>query len=244
MLCIRPRGEGQALKTSNQIHRNTNHVERERVGGRVAPVCQPIECRPLQPSTYNLDPFVRSILASMARASSPGSVYTVSSDEASDYAPESSHSGRAAKRPRISGSKRKLSVKASKPIACAALGAKAETDDIEDSLQYVHRPHASGYHAVDRVAELQQDLLNWFERVREKRGMPWRKAYDPSLTMEQKGQRAYEIWVSEVMLQQTQVTTVIAYWQKWIAKWPTIADLAEADIEKVNSAWRKSSVSQ
>lgn len=33
------------------------------------------------------------------------------------------------------------------------------------------------------------------------------------------------------MLQQTQVATVIAYWQRWIAKWPTIADLAKADIE-------------
>jgi hypothetical protein len=37
--------------------------------------------------------------------------------------------------------------------------------------------------------------------------------------------------VSEVMLQQTQVATVIAYWKRWIEKWPTIADLAKADIE-------------
>lgn len=40
------------------------------------------------------------------------------------------------------------------------------------------------------------------------------------------------------MLQQTQVSTVIAYWKKWIERWPTIADLATADIEKVNAAWR------
>ena len=70
--------------------------------------------------------------------------------------------------------------------------------------------------------------------------MPWRKRYDSALTMEEKGQRAYEIWVSEVMLQQTQVNTVIAYWQRWIEKWPTIGDLARADIEEVNAAWRES----
>ena len=58
--------------------------------------------------------------------------------------------------------------------------------------------------------------------------------------MDEKGQRAYEIWVSEVMLQQTQVTTVIAYWKRWIEKWPTIGDLAKADIEEVNAAWRMS----
>lgn len=37
--------------------------------------------------------------------------------------------------------------------------------------------------------------------------------------------------VSEIMLQQTQVATVIAYWKKWIERWPTIADLAQADVE-------------
>lgn len=40
------------------------------------------------------------------------------------------------------------------------------------------------------------------------------------------------------MLQQTQVATVIAYWERWMARWPTIADLAKADIEDVNAAWR------
>ena len=58
--------------------------------------------------------------------------------------------------------------------------------------------------------------------------------------MDEKGQRAYEIWVSEVMLQQTQVTTVIAYWKRWMEKWPTIGDLGKADIEEVNAAWRMS----
>lgn len=52
-------------------------------------------------------------------------------------------------------------------------------------------------------------------------------------------QRRWLMTVSEVMLQQTQVATVCDYWTRWIAKWPTIADLAAADIEEVNAAWRK-----
>ncbi|GHJ84468.1 hypothetical protein NliqN6_0870 [Naganishia liquefaciens] len=100
------------------------------------------------------------------------------------------------------------------------------------------RPHSKAYHDADRIMALQDDLLQWFETVREKRAMPWRKVYNGDLAMTEKGQRAYEIWVSEVMLQQTQVTTVIPYWKKWMTTWPTIADLAQADVEQVNSAWK------
>jgi A/G-specific adenine glycosylase len=163
----------------------------------------------------------------MPRASSPGSVYSVSSGEASDNAPEPAPPVRPTKRARLSGPAQK------NPKS------KAEVDDIEDAGTTIQRPHTTSYHIVEGIVELQQDLLDWFEVVREKRGMPWRKRYDPSLTMEEKGQRAYEIWVSEVMLQQTQVNTVIAYWQRWIEKWPTIGDLAKADIEEVNAAWRE-----
>lgn len=174
----------------------------------------------------------------MARQSSPGSVYSVSSDEVSDYAPESSQSksNKPAKRPRLSGPRKTIK---SGTGSDRKPGVKTESDDIEDVGNSIHRPHGISYHDIDNIAEMQQDLLDWFEVVREKRGMPWRKRYDPNLTMEEKGQRAYEIWVSEVMLQQTQVATVIAYWQRWIEKWPTIADLAKADIEEVNSAWRE-----
>ncbi|WWC94008.1 A/G-specific adenine glycosylase [Kwoniella sp. B9012] len=116
---------------------------------------------------------------------------------------------------------------------------KSEVVDIEDTAgPSVPRDHGTEYHAVDELVKFQKDLLDWFEGCRETRGMPWRKRYDPELSMEEKGQRAYEIWVSEVMLQQTQVATVIAYWKRWIEKWPTIADLAKADVEEVNAMWR------
>lgn len=165
------------------------------------------------------------------RASSPGSVYSVSSGEASDFAPvsDAEEVPRPIKRARLSGPSKSIK---KKPVK--------DQVDIEDAGIYISRPHSSAYHTTTDIAKLQSDLLSWFEEVREKRGMPWRKRYDPALSMEEKGQRAYEIWVSEVMLQQTQVNTVIAYWQRWIEKWPTIADLAGADIEEVNAAWRKS----
>lgn len=45
------------------------------------------------------------------------------------------------------------------------------------------------------------------------------------------------VWVSEIMLQQTQVSTVISYFKKWMTKWPTVADLANATLEEVNQVW-------
>ncbi|CAI4218872.1 unnamed protein product [Parascedosporium putredinis] len=50
--------------------------------------------------------------------------------------------------------------------------------------------------------------------------------------------RAYEVWISEIMLQQTRVAVVIDYWNRWMAKWPTIRDLARADADEVLLAWR------
>ncbi|WVR07224.1 A/G-specific adenine glycosylase [Kwoniella sp. DSM 27419] len=177
-----------------------------------------------------------------ARSSSPSVFSVPDSESESDFTPSSPP----ARQQRSVPLKRK-SVKAgpssSKRTAKTrhTISVKAESlvdlEDLSDVLA-VNRTHGEGYHDVGAIAEAQEGLLAWFEDVREKRGMPWRKPYDPSMSMEEKGQRAYEIWVSEVMLQQTQVATVIAYWQRWIEKWPTIADLAKADIEEVNAMWR------
>ncbi|KAF8180374.1 DNA glycosylase [Pholiota molesta] len=70
------------------------------------------------------------------------------------------------------------------------------------------------------------------------RGMPWRKPYDPTLSPERRAQRAYEVWISEIMLQQTQVATVVPYYNRWMAKFPTIRDLAGATIDEVNGLWK------
>ncbi|ODO08184.1 A/G-specific adenine glycosylase [Cryptococcus amylolentus CBS 6273] len=172
------------------------------------------------------------------RSKSP-SVYSISSDEESDFAPSSPDDKPSAKRKRTStsastkGKPKPVTAKRKVPAPEKA----GEVGDIEDAGNVIPRRHGMEYHDVHDIVGGQRDLLDWFEGVREKRGMPWRKRYNHDLSMEEKGQRAYEV-LSEVMLQQTQVTTVIAYWEKWVAKWPTIADLAKADIEEVNAAWR------
>lgn len=70
----------------------------------------------------------------------------------------------------------------------------------------------------------QKKLWAWYQK--HKRDLPWRKTNDP-----------YRIWVSEVMLQQTQVATVIPYYKKFIKRFPTIRHLAEAKEEEVLSHW-------
>ena len=67
-------------------------------------------------------------------------------------------------------------------------------------------------------------LLDWYRGC--KREMPWRGHPDP-----------YAVWVSEIMLQQTQVDTVRDYFIRFVAKFPTIRSLAEADTESLLKAW-------
>ncbi|QVL57719.1 MAG: A/G-specific adenine glycosylase [Simkaniaceae bacterium] len=69
-----------------------------------------------------------------------------------------------------------------------------------------------------------EKLRKWFFLSR--RPLPWRENPSP-----------YEVWVSEVMLQQTQVSVVIPYFQRWMKLFPTISALAAAPIEKVIKAW-------
>lgn len=71
---------------------------------------------------------------------------------------------------------------------------------------------------------LHTQLLEWFQAV--KRDLPWRKTKDP-----------YAIWVSEVMLQQTRAATVVPYYQRFLAAFPTVMALAEAPADRVMSLW-------
>ncbi|KAH7908403.1 DNA glycosylase [Hygrophoropsis aurantiaca] len=101
-------------------------------------------------------------------------------------------------------------------------------------------PHAVSVHVVNSqiINEIRMALLAWYDKVHETRGMPWRKPFDASLGVEERAQRAYEVWISEIMLQQTQVVTVIPYYNRWMEKFPTIRDLAASDIEVVNNLWK------
>ena len=74
------------------------------------------------------------------------------------------------------------------------------------------------------IESFRTDLIGWFEM--EMRDLPWRKDQDP-----------YKVWVSEVMLQQTRVDTVIPYFTRFLEKFPTIEALAKADEDQVLKAW-------
>ena len=67
-------------------------------------------------------------------------------------------------------------------------------------------------------------LLGWF--AHNARDLPWRRIRDP-----------YAIWVSEIMLQQTQVKTVIPYWERWMRELPTIEAVASASPDKIHKLW-------
>jgi A/G-specific adenine glycosylase len=76
------------------------------------------------------------------------------------------------------------------------------------------------------MIELRRALLGWY--AANKRDLPWRQSRDP-----------YLVWVSEVMLQQTQVATVIPYFEGFVAKYPDIRALSDAPLENVLKSWER-----
>ena len=73
-------------------------------------------------------------------------------------------------------------------------------------------------------SEIAAAIAQHYAAVR--RDLPWRRSRDP-----------YAIWVSEIMLQQTRVQTVIPYWERWMATFPTVEALAAAPLDAVLAAW-------
>jgi A/G-specific adenine glycosylase len=74
------------------------------------------------------------------------------------------------------------------------------------------------------IKSIQQSTLNWYQS--QKRDLPWRRTQNP-----------YFIWVSEIMLQQTQVIKVIPYYERWISNFPTVEKLAKSSESKVLKLW-------
>ena len=71
---------------------------------------------------------------------------------------------------------------------------------------------------------IRQKLLRWYQN--NKRALPWRRSQDP-----------YAVWISETMLQQTQVNTVIPYYEKFLHRFPTVDALARAPLPQVLRLW-------
>ena len=77
---------------------------------------------------------------------------------------------------------------------------------------------------AEKIQAFRKALLDWYDK--EKRDLPWRRTSDP-----------YSIWVSEIMLQQTRVDTVIPYYHNFLDKFPDIAALAAAPEDAILKAW-------
>jgi A/G-specific adenine glycosylase len=77
---------------------------------------------------------------------------------------------------------------------------------------------------VRRYQAIATAVIDHYVQVR--RDLPWRRTRDP-----------YAIWVSEIMLQQTRVATVIPYWQRWMEKFPDVVALASAPLDDVLASW-------
>ncbi len=67
-------------------------------------------------------------------------------------------------------------------------------------------------------------LVAWF--VQNQRPLPWRRHYDP-----------YAVWISEIMLQQTQMSKVVPYYEHWMARFPDVRAVAEASLDELLQAW-------
>jgi A/G-specific adenine glycosylase len=128
-------------------------------------------------------------------------------------------------------------------------GSATSAPPAQPTCEDFSRRHTVSYHRpllLDgyRGARARESLFKWFDSVSADRGMPWRKpwidpdASDPTALRAALERRAYEVWISEIMLQQTRVAVVIDYWNKWMARWPTIQELASASTEDVLQAWR------
>ena len=91
-------------------------------------------------------------------------------------------------------------------------------------LPHAGRPLPAHLPPHEHLAELQTALLQWF--AQNQRSLPWRVNYTP-----------YEVWISEVMLQQTQMERGVSYFKNWMRRFPDIASLAAASEEEVLRQW-------
>ena len=68
-------------------------------------------------------------------------------------------------------------------------------------------------------------VVRW-QREHGRHDLPWQQTRDP-----------YRVWLSEVMLQQTQVSTVLGYYERFLQRFPTVQDLAQAPLDEVLALW-------
>ena len=82
----------------------------------------------------------------------------------------------------------------------------------------------------DSIDSFAARLLGWYDRSA--RALPWRIPPGSDAVPD-----PYRVWMAEIMLQQTTVAAVAGYFARFVARWPTVADLAAADDADVMAAW-------
>ncbi len=78
---------------------------------------------------------------------------------------------------------------------------------------------------MNKTASFVERIVKWYD-LNGRKTLPWQQQKTP-----------YKVWISEIMLQQTQVATVIPYFQKFIARFPDVVSLANADTDEVLHLW-------
>lgn len=100
--------------------------------------------------------------------------------------------------------------------------ANARTDSRREPPR--KRPSEVVWPTAAQITSLQRDVFRWF--ASNARDLPWRHDITP-----------YRIWISEIMLQQTQVVTVMDYWRRFLQRFPTVKHLADAPLDDVLKLW-------
>ena len=104
--------------------------------------------------------------------------------------------------------------------ACYHVAVMSDSPESETVIAHVPAPLPDDFNAE----AFSSALLAWFRACQ--RALPWRERRDP-----------YAVWVSEIMLQQTQVATVVPYFERFMERFPTLRDLAEAPEEEALRLW-------
>ena len=90
---------------------------------------------------------------------------------------------------------------------------------------------------IDSVQDIQNMLLVWFSQ-NGRHWIPWKLKKDGSTPQSGESISPYDVWIAEVMLQQTQLKVVIPYWEKWMKTLPSLRYLAEAEEQDVLFLWQ------
>ena len=109
---------------------------------------------------------------------------------------------------------------------------KRSKSDAGVALVDIENCHNGHRFAAEETARVAERLVSWYEK--NKRTMPWRAREVETAPAQHK---AYCVWVSEVMLQQTQVSVVSAFFERFLQRWPTLSALASASLDQILEVW-------